>query len=80
MEQIFVYKILKLALAISAIFMFIAFISAISILKKCSGDKSKKDPNTKGLFKQTAIAIFLFLAIFFGIQGFYVWRINTCNE
>jgi hypothetical protein len=78
MEKIFIFKVLKLLLAISAIFMLSAFISAMQIIKKCNGEK--KDDKSKSNAKQVLLSLILFAVIFFGIQAFYVWRVESCDQ
>ena len=78
MEKIFIFKVLKLLLAISAIFMLSAFISAMQIIKKCNGEK--KDDKSKINVKQVMLSLFLFALFFFGIQAFYVWRVESCDQ
>ena len=78
MEKIFIFKILKLLLAISAIFMLGAFISAMQIIKKCNS--KNKDETSKSNTKKVLLSLFLFALIFFGIQAFYVWRVESCDQ
>ena len=78
MNQIFIFRFWRLILAVTAVFLLLGFITLISILGKCK--EGKKSVNTAKLFKKIILSLFIFCLIFFGIQGFYVWRISTCNE
>ena len=55
-----------------------AFISAMQIIKKCNGEK--KDDKSKSNAKQVLLSLILFAVIFFGIQAFYVWRVESCDQ